>query len=71
MRVSEMTKTDLIAMVRFVRLDSKAIAFERDEARDRAGNLSVELAAMTLDRDTLRQALAEAERELDRKEGAR
>ena len=68
MRASEMTKADLIAMVRYVRLDSKAIAFERDEARDRAGNLSVELAAMTCNRDELRQALAKAERERDEAE---
>jgi hypothetical protein len=63
-----MTKADLIAMVRYARLDSKAIAFERDEARDRAGNLSVELAAMTLNRDELRQALERAYRARDAEE---
>ncbi len=41
------------------------------ETRERAGNLSVELAAMTLERDTLRQALDRAERERDQKEDAR
>jgi hypothetical protein len=50
---------------------------ERDQARDRAGNLSVELAAMTQNRDALRQALDRAERDRDaaycrlRKGGAR
>jgi hypothetical protein len=39
---------------------------ERDQASERAGNLSVELAAMTLDRDALRQALDRAERDRDR-----
>ena len=62
MRVSEMTKADLIATVRYARLDSKATAFERDEARERAGNLSVELAAMTLERDELRQEIKELKR---------
>jgi chromosome segregation ATPase len=41
---------------------------ERDQARDRAGNLSVELAAMTQNRDELRQALDRAERDLDEAE---
>ena len=41
---------------------------ERDQARDRAGNLSVELAAMTRNRDELRQALDRAERDRDRAE---
>jgi hypothetical protein len=66
-----MTKADLIAMVRYARLDSKAIAFERDEARDRAGNLSVEIAAMTQNRDELRQALDRAERDRDMAERER
>ena len=41
---------------------------ERDEARDRAGNLSVELAAMTQNRDELRQALERAYRARDAEE---
>ncbi len=36
-----------------------------DKTRERTGNLSVELAAMTQNRDELRQALAKAERERD------
>ncbi len=38
------------------------------EARERAANLSVELAAMTQTRDELRQALGRAERDRDRAE---
>jgi hypothetical protein len=41
---------------------------ERDQARDRAGNLSVELAAMTQNRDELRLALDRAERDRDEAE---
>jgi hypothetical protein len=38
------------------------------ETRERAGNLSVKLAAMTLDRDALRQALDRAGRDRDEAE---
>jgi hypothetical protein len=44
------------------------VADDLREALDRAGNLSVELAAMTQNRDELRQALAKAERDRDEAE---
>ena len=44
---------------------------ERDEARERAGNLSVELAAMTQNRDELRRAVNRVARERDSAEEER